>query len=276
MEGSTGSDAPRRTVRDVLADAFAGWGAHGNSQMAAAIAYYSALTLAPTLLLALMVASLVFDRAMIAEQLSGNLSEVLGSDSVELLASAIQSLFDLKSSSSLVFVGMFTLLLGATGLLLQVRVGLRRIWGSVPTGSAVRTLLHERGAALLAFGVLVAALVLLVGVWWAISLTAPERAGGSLQQLATTGLGFALALAAYRFFPAARVTWRAALLGAAIAAVGWAIAAEGIGIYFGIVPTATLYGAASSLIILLVWVYVMSMILLFGGEVARAFDHSPA
>jgi len=259
----------------VLTDAFAGWGAHANSQMAAAIAYFSALTLAPTLLIVLMIAGLFFDRTAIAEALASNLAEVLGSETVELLANAMRSLFTLKSSGSLAVIGVITLLLAATGLLLQVRFGLRRIWGSTPKGGPVGSQLRERGAALAALGVIVAALIVLVGAWWMISLVFPESAGGVLQQITTAGLSFAIALAAYRYFPSARVSWRAALLGAAVATVGWGLVSLGIGIYFDIVPTATLYGAAGSLIIVLVWVYAMSIILLFGGELARAIDGSP-
>ena len=266
--------APRR-VRDVLANAFAGWGVHADSQMAAAVAYYSALTLAPTLLLALMIAGFFIDPATLYDTLGGTMSTVLGEDSVALITDAMRALFDLKSSGSLAIVGLMTLLFGATGLLLQVRSALRRIWGVTASGHLMRNLARERGIATIALGVLVAALLLLVGAWWAIGLLAPEEAGGLLKQLATAGLSFLLGLAAYRFFPGARVSWRAAAGGAAVATVGWAINAKGIGIYFDIVPTATLYGAAGSLIVILVWVYFGATILLFGGELARAIDGSP-
>lgn len=272
MAGASTSGSPARDPRDVLADTLDGWGRHANTQMAAAIAYFSALTLAPTLLLALMVAGLFFDRTAFSETLAENLAQVLGPDTVDLLAGAMRTLFNLKSSESLAVFGLLTLLFAATGLLLQVRFALRRIWGSTPRGGLVKSQLRERGAALAALGVLVAALVLMVGAWWTISLVFPERAGGVLQLLSTIVMSFVVALAAYRYFPAANVSWRAGLLGASVATLGWGLASKGIGIYFDIVPTATVYGAAGSLIIVLVWVYVMSAILLFGGELARAYD----
>ena len=276
--GATGgkSHTVRRYVRDVLADTFAGSGQHATGQMAAAIAYYSALTLAPTILLALMVAGLFFDEAMVAESMTSALAPVIGLESVELISDAVLSLFDLKSSGPLAVVGLLTLVFGATGLLLQVRLALRRIWGSNPTGGVVRVVLKERAAALLALGVLVAAFVLLLGAWWAVSLLAPEQGSGVLQNVATWAITFGLALGAYRFLPSASVSWRASLVGAAVATLGWLIASEGIGIYFSVVPTATLYGAASSLLVILVWVYVAATVLLFGGELARAVDRASA
>ena len=272
MKGASTSGRSSRSARDMLAVAFAGWGTHANSQMAAAIAYFSTLTLAPTLLIVLMIAGLFLDRTVVAETLASNLADVLGSETVELLEQAMRSLFDLKSSGSLAVVGILTLLFAATGLLLQVRFALRRIWGSTPRGGPLKSQLRERGAALVALGVLVAALVVLVGTWWMISAFFPEDAGGALQLLSTAALSFAVALTAYRYFPAAKVSWRAGLLGATLATLGWGLASKGIGLYFELVPSTSVYGAAGSLIVVLVWVYVMSTILLLGGELARAYD----
>jgi membrane protein len=265
----------------VTRETIANWSKHAATTHSAAIAYLSLFSLAPLLILVVALSGWAFG----AEAAQGEIQRVLGRFIGTDAAAAVQALVAAASARPrtgriAATIGAVTLLVSATGVLIQLQDTLNTVWEVTPKpGFFLKTLLKKR---LLCF-------LLILGAGTLLLLSLAASAGlAALQRLLearleiglSTLLGgidvvlswlvMALLLAmVYRLLPDVEIGWRDVAWGSAMTAVLFTLGKYAIGFYLQRTGVTTAYGAAGSLVLVLVWIYLSSMIFLLGAEFTR-------
>ena len=246
----------------------------------AAIAYYTVFSLAPTLVIVVAIAGMVFGEKAAQGALSHQLEGLLGHDAAVAVQGMVSSAWKSQSSGLATAIGAVTLLLTATGVFGEMQSALNAIWRAEPKGTTVGRLLKARAASL----GLVATLGFLMMVSLVISAAVAAvqtYIGGLMPGVAIMikVLNFVISLALitvlfaaiYKILPDRQLEWRDVGMGALVTAVLFDIGKTLIGLYIGSTAVASSFGAAGALAIILVWVYYSSQIFLLGAEFTRAF-----
>jgi membrane protein len=259
------------------------WYAERPSQLAAALAYYSMFAVAPMIFIAFALAGYFIDEMAAATQISERLAALLGPETVELITSAIASLSTpARTGGSLLasIVGFFALLYAASGLFFQLKYVLNRIW-RVPYSRQAGWGKYIR-AQLLAFlmvlglglMLVLVAFVNVVIIWFGDllqRLLGIESSSVIITTLASLGLLTLAFSLLYKILPDVEISWRDTLPGAALSAVGMALAVRLIGLYFRLTSAGTAFAAAGSVAVLMVGINYLAQIFLFGAVVTRAY-----
>jgi len=251
-------------------------------RLAASLAYYTALSLAPLVLLIVGVIGLVLDRQQVGSQLSAQLEGLIGPAGRELVTSILAATSP-QGGTLATLIGLGTLLIGATAVFGELQATLNLIWEVRPaptTGvwAGIWAVLRERLFSLalvlaLAFLLLVSLVISAALAGAAAWFQGPEQALVSrLLELAVSllVLTFVFALL-YMYVPDAEIGWRDVWLGGLITAVLFTLGKTAIGLYLGQASVGSAYGAAGSLVVLLVWVYYSALIMFFGAEFTHAW-----
>jgi len=250
-------------------------------RLGASLAYYTLFALAPILLVATAVAGLVFGAEAARGQIVGQLDQLVGPDGARAVQSLLEGASHRRAGMLATVLGGITFVVAATGAFLELQAALNTIWRVKPAARAnVRGFVVDR---LRSFGLVVAiGFLLMVSLAVTASLAAfnawlaPRSPGIPLawsgvnvlaSVVVTTGL-FALL---YRFLPDLPLRWRDVTTGAFVTAVLFTIGQQLIGLYLGQSSVSSSYGAAGSVMILLLWVYYSCQILLFGAEFTRVY-----
>jgi membrane protein len=259
-----------------------GWIRNRAPSMGAALAFYSAFTMAPLLIIVVGIAGAIFGEHAARGAIDTQLANTVGPQA----AAAIKSLLvaTQSKSQSLVasIVGFLTLLLGATTVMVELQTDLDRIWG-VPDRAAtgLRTLVHSRVSSLL--------IVLGIGFLFLVSLVVTgmltmftKKWGHYFPAFASmlyvvhfvVSLGLITSLNAilYKFLPDTEIAWRDVWVGSVTTALLFQIGQIAIGLYLTHSAVASAYGAAGAMVVLLVWLYYSAQIFLFGAEFTRAYS----
>ncbi|MEM5329649.1 YihY/virulence factor BrkB family protein [Paraburkholderia sp. JHI2823] len=255
--------------------------------LAASIAFYSAFSLAPTLVMVIAVAGWFFGDATARGELFGQVQKVLGDDAAAAVTTIVQHAHRAGSTGGVAaIVSLALLVIGASATFSSLHSALNIVWPpDAARTSSVMALVRVR---LVSFGLVLGVAFLLIvslvldtaiifaGQWlWGNS---PFVIIGNLLQL-TVGLAvLAVAFAALlRFLPDASVQWRDAMVGGAVAAVLFTAGKKLFALYLAHAGMATAFGAAGSLAVLLMWLYFSAAVLLLGAEfsAARARIHDP-
>jgi membrane protein len=265
----------------LLREALKAWSAHRASSMGAALAFYATFSIAPILVIAIAVAGFVFGpeaaRGEVVAQFSG-LTGKGGAETIQgLLAGAYHSELGFWAS---VIAGI-TLLVAATSVFAELKDSLDVIWGKTrPERSGVMDLLRGR---LLSFGlILTIGFLLLVSLVVSAALAALQKywdgsfglTGWLLEALNSVFsfvVVFVLFASIYKWLPEPRVAWRDVAVGAAVTAALFTLGKFLIGLYLGNSHIAAGFGAAGSLIVILLWVYYSSQIFLMGAEFTHVY-----
>jgi len=260
--------------------AISGWKDDRAPSMGAALAYYTAFSIAPLLIIAIAVAGLFFGRDAAQEALMGQLGGLLGETGGAALNDILESTSDFGSGVVGLVVGIGALLLGATTAFVELQDDLDRIWKAPPrVGSGIVNLIRSR---LLSFG-----MVLFIGFLLAVSLalSAAVAAIGNAMfasmeavlQVMTFLVSFAvitvLFAMIYKLLPRARVAWHDVWVGAAVTSLLFTIGKFAIGFYLGHSQVASGFGAAGSVAVLMIWVYYSAQIFLLGAEFTWVYAH---
>ena len=249
------------------------WSEDKASTLAAALAYYALFSLAPLVLIAVAVAGLVFGQRAAEGQLYSQLAGIVGEASARTVERLVAQLHEERSGGIVAtVVGVGTLLFGASRLFLQLQDSMNTIWRArAPTTGVLRDFVRRR---LVSFSMVmgIGLLLLLSLVLSAIIsyLTGFVPRGAALGEVldATVSLALTTGLFAmtYKVLPDTTVAWRDVWLGAFVTSVLFTVGKIGIGLYLGRTSLASSYGAAGSLMVLLLWIYYSAMILYLGAE----------
>jgi membrane protein len=246
-------------------------------EMGAALAYYTVFSLAPLILMAIAIAGTVFDPQAAQQRIGDQIRDVVGQEVAEAISKTIESARNGGSTAASI-IGIALLLFGASGVFVQLQGSLNTIW-QVPTQQTggvwgfIRTRLLSF-AVVLGVGFLL--LVSLV-VSTALSALSHYLAPGQtavyqlLNQVISFGFITLLFALIFKYLPDLDVNWNDVWVGAAATALLFIVGKYLIGLYLAKGSVASAYGAAGSLVIILLWVYYSSQILLFGAQFTQVF-----
>ncbi len=247
--------------------------------LAAGVAFYAALSLAPLLLLMLSVTSLLGQDMQ--NNLVSELSRLLGPQVGVTIQSIIESADDTPSTGVLSsLIGLVTLMVSATGVFAELQSSMNHIWDVEPKPhQGIKPLLRAR---LMSLGVVVSlGFLLLISMIASAALSTFVNLLGRgeeitiLWRVADVGLSLllfgAMFAVMFKLLPDVKVRWRNVAAGALVTAALFVVGKVGIGLYIGHSTVASSYGAAGSLIAMLVWVYYSAVIVFLGAEVTQAW-----
>jgi len=270
---------------DLCKQSVASWRADYAPSMGAALAYYTVFSVAPLLLIVISVVGLVFGRDEARGQIFAQLSELMGADGARTVQSMLEALNKPAQGILATVVGIVLLLVGATTVFGELQDALDRIWRAPARkeGAGVFGLMRSRllsfsmimGIGFLLMVSLVASAALAaLGQWWSPIFggwaTLAQAVNFAFSFLMVT-VGFAMI---YKIMPRVSVQWRDVWVGAAVTAVLFTVGKYLIGLYIGTTGVASGYGAAGSLVVVLVWVYYSAQIFLLGVEFTWVYAHA--
>jgi membrane protein len=258
------------------------WDSHDALTQSAALAFYTLFSLVPILLVVIAVAGVVFGQEAVRGQIVHQFAGLMGEKQAAAIQEILKSAQFRRSGWLADAVGGVALILGATAVFVQLQISLNLVWEVAPKpGPLIKTMIRKRivsfalvlgigflllvslaiSAALQGFREFVAAQV---------SLPASLLEGGHvLTSFAVLALLFA---AIFRILPDAEIAWRDVWLGAVVTSCLFSIGKFLIGLYLGRSALASPFGAAGSLVLIVLWIYYASLILLFGAEFTRVYS----
>lgn len=269
------------SVFGVVKEAFQDWNDDNAPRLGAALSYYTIFSIAPLLLISIAAASLLFGHEAAQGQIVGQIEGLVGHDAAQAVQAMIESGRKTGAGILATVLGTATLLFGAGGAFNELRAALDVVWEVPPRpGGGLKVLLRDR---LASFGmVLVVGFLLLVSLVISAGISALELKGafpgsGIVLQVVNSGvaLGVITVLFAliFKYLPDAHppIAWKDIWLGAFITSALFTFGKFVIGLYLGHSSVGSAYGAAGSLVLLLVWVYYSAQILFFGAELTQVY-----
>ncbi|MEN3943371.1 YihY/virulence factor BrkB family protein [Prosthecobacter sp. SYSU 5D2] len=264
----------------LVAETYRQWDAHGGPRMGAALAFYTAFSLAPLAILVLTLVSLVVERNAAREEIVEQFESFVGSQGAEIMKMILTTTSPHNTSFISTLFGFTVLLVGASGVFAELQGSLNQIWGISSQRHPVFLLVKERIFAFIMVFVL-GFLMLLSFLFSAFigaagtlllarfpELDGPWELGNSAFSMVVVTLLFAFI---FRVVPDTKITWRDVGPGALFTALLFVLGKHVLGFYFGRSAFASSYGAAGSLVIILVWVYYSAQILFFGAEFTKLY-----
>ena len=251
-------------------------------QLSSSLAYYTLFSLAPLLIIVIAIAGLVFGQEAAQQQIVATIEGMVGQQSAEAVQGMIQNASSQPKTGMIsAVIGFIALILGAGGVVGQLQTALNTIWGVEPKpGQGIWGFLRQRFvsyAMLLGIGFLL--LVSLVVSAVAASLTKFIRGYFGGAEVLAHGLDFVISFLLitvlfamiYKYLPDVRIEWRDVWIGAALTSVLFTIGKVLIGLYLGRSGVSSTFGAAGSLITVLLWVYYSGLIFFLGAEFTQVY-----
>jgi membrane protein len=257
------------------------WSEHKAARLGAALAYYSVFSLGPLIVIAIAIAGLVFGAEAVRGQVLATLNGLLGEAGTQAIEAMLKGADRPREGAVTTVIGIGTLLFAAVGVVVQLKDALNTVWEVETTpGSGIWRFVRSY--------VLSLAAVLSLGFLLLISmlLTAALAAAGKyvapyLPEVALQIAGFAasftvislLFAAMFKWLPDTKIEWRDVWLGAVLTAALFEVGKFLIGLYIGKQGLESTYGAAASIIVVLLWVYYSAQLVLMGAEFTNVYAH---
>lgn len=264
----------KRTVNDFLDD--------NAMKFSASLSYYTVFALPPLSILIISISSFFFEKKEVSEEFYGQLNELIGASASEQIEQAMNNVNLYNSGTIATIIGVIVLLFSASAVFAEIQSSINYIWGfkAKPNKGLIRFVKNR----LLSFSMVVS-----VGFILLVSLMV-----NSVVEVLYDQLGFffkeetiylvsvvnnivvfviisLLFFIIFKTLPDGKIGWRETLAGACFTAVMFMVGKFGIGLYLGTTASSSLYGAAGSLTVILLWVYYSAMILYFGAEFTKVY-----
>jgi membrane protein len=271
----------------VLRDAAAAWSRDSISSRAAALAFYTLFSLPALLIIAVAVAGFIFGEAAATGEIVNQTARWLGSDNAALVQTIIEKSSDPASGLLAALVGLAGLLVASTTAFAELQESLDQIWGvQGPPRSGIRQLLRKRLIAFVLVGcvglllltsMFLSAAIAVFGEFWIDWVGHTARLMEALNFAVSLSIVTTLFAFIYKFLPSCPVSWRNVWIGALFTSLLFTLGKSLIGLYLGTSAIASPFGVASSLILLLLWLYYSAQIFLFGAEFTKfhAYRYGP-
>ncbi len=249
-------------------------------RLGAALAYYTIFSIGPLLLIAVAMAGIFWGQEAAQGRISDELGKVFGSEMAASLEKMIEAANKPKSGKIAMIAGIFTLILGASGVFGQLKDALNTIWNVEKKKAAgIMGMVKERFLSMtMVFGIgflLLITLVIDAGISAVGDRLSQYVGGEAVMQIIQLVFSFiivtVLFAAIFRILPDLKIAWRDVWLGAIFTSILFVIGKFALGLYLGKAAVGSAYGAAGSLVILLVWVYWSAQILFFGAEYTQVY-----
>jgi membrane protein len=283
-----GENKMRKRLSDlpaILKLAYQEWKEDDASRLSAALAYYTIFSLAPLLVIVIAVTGLIWQADVVRMQILSQVGDLIGSEGADFIANLISNRGKPAEGIVALLIGILALLFGALGVFNELHNSLNIIWEvkvEKPAGflQGVKKLLIDR---FLSFAMILAiGFLLLVSLVVTAALSATQETIGNtfpLSELLLQIVNLAISLAVitvlfallFKFLPDVEIEWRDVWVGAFVTALLFSVGKALIGIYLGNSAVASTFGAAGSLVLLLLWIYYSAQILFFGAEFTQVY-----
>jgi membrane protein len=255
------------------------WSEHKDARLGAALAYYSIFSLGPLIVIAIAIAGLVFGAEAVQNQVFGSLRGLLGDGGTQAIDAMLKGANRPREGILATVIGVGTLVFAAVGVVVQLKDALNTVWEvETPSGSGVWR--FARTYILSLAGVLSLGFLLLISLLLTAALSAagkyvapylPEASlqiAGFLVSFAVISLLFAMM---FKWLPDTPIEWRDVWLGAILTAALFEVGKLLIGLYIGKQGLESTYGAAASIVVVLIWVYYSAQLVLMGAEFTNVY-----
>lgn len=276
------SKSQKKSVWQFIKDTVIQWIEDQPFQLAAALSYYTLFSLAPLLIIVIAIAGFAFGQQAAQNQIVETIQDTIGQEGAQAIQALIQNAGN-KPKAGLIstLLGLVAVVFGAGGVFGQLQSSLDTIWGVMPkSGLGIWGFARQR---LMSF-----AMILVIGFLLLVSLAVSAVLSGLSQYMGAVlgGTAFfayaadillsfvfitALFAMMYKILPDARIQWRDVWVGAALTSFLFAIGKFLIGLYLGSSSVTSTYGAAGSIILVLLWVYYSSLIFFLGAEFTQTY-----
>jgi membrane protein len=267
-----------RISLDECKEAFARWNSHNASRLGAALAFYTLLSLAPLVIFVIAIIAFVFGREHAQTWILQQVAELVGRQGADTIRNLVQHAHRSSSSGLIASVtGVITLLFGASGVFAELRSGLDTVWDfQSSTSFSWKELIKNR---LFSFGMVLAiGFVLLVSLLLSTAVAALIRYFSQVVPfpaplLETVNFIISIYVIAclftliFKYVPETKIDWRDGWSGAMFTALLFTLGKILLGVYLGMASVGSAYGAAGSLVAVVVWVYYSAQIFYYGAEV---------
>ncbi len=253
-------------------------------RLGASLAFYTLFAIAPVLLVATAIADMVFEAEAVREAIVGQLDSLVGSDGAHAVQSLLEGASQRRAGIVATTLGIIGFVIAATGAFLELQAALNTIWRVKPNPRLnLKSLLLDR---LRSFGLVVAigfllmvslaftAVLAALSAWLSGRSTSIPLVWGGASVLVSLVVTTALIALLYRILPDVRLLWRDVATGAFMTAVFFTIGQQLLGLYLGQSSVVSSFGAAGSVMILLLWVYYSCQVLLLGAEFTRVYSQA--
>ena len=271
-----------KNIFSMLKDTFFEWNNDEPFRQSAVIAYYSIFSLPALLIIIINVVGIVFGKEAVQGEVSSQISGLVGPEAAQQVQSIIASTSQQGNDILGIVVGIGTLLFGATGVFYQLQQSLNNVWEvELKPNAGYARIAIDRATSL---GVILAiGFLLLVSLVLTAALTALGGWVGRqlpdfmlflfqiVNFLVSFGVVTVLFALIYKVLPDVKISWKAVWVGAMVTALLFTIGKSAIGFYFGKFNPASAFGAAGSIILILLWVNYSALIFLFGAEFTQVY-----
>lgn len=264
---------------------YQGWKEDYASRLSAALAYYTIFSLAPLLVIVIAITGLIWEAEAVRAQILSQVQSLVGAEGADFVANLITNTGSPGEDIVVLIIGILTLLFGALGVFNELHNSLNIILNVKQEQAkgflqAVKKVIIDR---LLSFTMILGiGFLLLVSLVVTAGLSATQETIGNAFPMSefilqvvnlVISLGVITVLFAliFKFLPDAQIAWRDVWLGAFVTAMLFSIGKAAIGIYLGNSAVASIFGAAGSLVLLLLWIYYSAQILFFGAEFTQVY-----
>jgi membrane protein len=264
------------TLWTITKQTFSDWLDDDASRLAASLAFYTLLSLAPLVIIAVAIAGFVLGPEAARGQIAAALSEVVGHEAALGIQSVVASARSTSSGTIGTVIGVITLFIGASGVFGELQFALNSIWEvRARPGRGVWGEIKDRflsftmvlGVAfLLLVSLVLSALLSVIGHFFTASLPGGELFWQLLNFLISFAMVTALFALILKYVPDVEIQWSDVWVGAGVTALLFTIGKSLLGLYLGKASVGSSYGAAGSLVVLVVWVYYSAQILFLGAE----------
>jgi membrane protein len=267
----------------LVKETFVKWYADNPGQRGAALAFYAIFAIAPLLIIAVAIAGSVFGIQATENQIVGAIQDIVGPEIAIALQATVKSASRSQSAGFSAIIGVVTLILGAVGVLGELQSTLNAIWHVKPEPGQqlLRWMREQLMTLLMVLGIgffLLSSLAISTGAA-ALSQSVTARVPSIAAFLQWTDLFLSFVLitllfaVTYKVVPAVRIAWRDVWVGALVTSVLFTLGKFLIGWYLAHSSIASAYGAAGSIIVILLWVYYCAQVCLFGAEFTWVHAH---
>ncbi|MBV8843184.1 MAG: YihY/virulence factor BrkB family protein [Bryobacterales bacterium] len=268
-----------RYIKNLFTRTFEQWAEHDAATWGAALAYYTVLSLAPLLVIAVAIAGIVFRKETIQNRIVEYVTNLMGPSGADTFHAILANVQSPKAGIIATFGGIVVLLISASGVFIELRTALNTIWDVEPSAdSGIRGTIKERLRSVvmvIAIGFLLVAALLASSAIAAVARLSSHVAPPWLHK----GIGNAITVIAiavlfaivYRYVPAKTLPWRKLWPGALATAILVTAGKYALGLYLSKATLGSAYGAAGSLVVFLAWIYYVSLLFLLGAEFTRVF-----
>lgn len=274
-----------KQIGGLVKTAFSSWVDDYAQSMGAALAYYTMFSIAPLLLIVISIAGLIFGADAARGEIFGQLRGLMGEQGALAVQSLLESVSKPAQGISATIIGAVLLLVGATTVFGELQDALDRIWRAPERdrSGGIWGLLRSR---VLSFGMILgigfllmvslvlSAVLAAMGKWWGGIFGGWETLATAVNFFVSFALTTAVFAMIYKIMPRVKIDWRDVWIGAAVTALLFAIGKLLIGLYIGKSGVTSGFGAAGSLVAMLLWVYYSAQIFLMGAEFTWAYSHT--